>query len=395
MKSWGEIWTRINADKRGFFVLIRVYPRLSASKLSSLRRPRFGLLGLLCCLCLSIIGLTFAGAASVLARPLAQSVTVVSPADITTPTPTPLLKPTPVAPPHPTPLPSSIHTYTVRPGDTLLKVALEIGVDLNEMPCVVAPDFAANQPLVISDTLEIPLPGILCHEVQNGETLDAIATQYGVAPEAIYHLAWNHLGDQPLAEVRLKPGLHLRIPTIVPVLTEAHPITKTDAPQGFLPYMLSQSIETTPFAGYAIGGPGDSATAARAATKVPANWPYGSGHFFWPVYGWLTQTYRFDHRAVDIAATLGTPVTAADRGVVLRAGWNNQGYGLFVVIDHNIDYVTLYAHLSEILVKEGDVVAQGQVIGKVGSTGNSTGPHLHFEIRDFGRLTNPLELLGK
>jgi len=159
--------------------------------------------------------------------------------------------------------------------------------------------------------------------------------------------------------------------------------------------MLSQSIETTPFAGYAIGGPGDSATAARAATKVPANWPYGSGHFFWPVYGWLTQTYRFDHRAVDIAATLGTPVTAADRGVVLRAGWNNQGYGLFVVIDHNIDYVTLYAHLSEILVKEGDVVAQGQVIGKVGSTGNSTGPHLHFEIRDFGRLTNPLELLGK
>jgi murein DD-endopeptidase MepM/ murein hydrolase activator NlpD len=81
--------------------------------------------------------------------------------------------------------------------------------------------------------------------------------------------------------------------------------------------------------------------------------------------------------------------------VVIRAGWNNQGYGQFVVIDHNIDYLTLYAHLSEILVKEGQVIAQGQAIGRVGSTGNSTGPHLHFEIRDFGRQTNPLELLGR
>ena len=77
----------------------------------------------------------------------------------------------------------------------------------------------------------------------------------------------------------------------------------------------------------------------------------------------------------------------------MRAGWNEQGYGNFVVIDHQIDYVTLYSHLSDILVAEGDVVGQGQMIGTVGSTGNSTGAHLHFEIRDFGRRTNPLELL--
>jgi murein DD-endopeptidase MepM/ murein hydrolase activator NlpD len=79
--------------------------------------------------------------------------------------------------------------------------------------------------------------------------------------------------------------------------------------------------------------------------------------------------------------------------VVIRAGWNDQGYGNFVIIDHNIDYLTLYAHLDQIVVKEKDVVAQGQVIGTVGSTGNSTGPHLHFEIRDFGRRINPLDLL--
>ena len=84
---------------------------------------------------------------------------------------------------------------------------------------------------------------------------------------------------------------------------------------------------------------------------------------------------------------------AADRGVVVRAGWNNQGYGMFVVIDHNIDYVTLYSHLQDVYVDVGDVVAQGQVIGTVGSTGNSTGPHLHFELRDFGARINPLEAL--
>jgi murein DD-endopeptidase MepM/ murein hydrolase activator NlpD len=78
---------------------------------------------------------------------------------------------------------------------------------------------------------------------------------------------------------------------------------------------------------------------------------------------------------------------------VLRAGWNNQGYGYFVILDHQIDYLTLYAHLDRVLVSEGEVVGKGQVIGTVGTTGNSTGPHLHFEIRDFGRLINPLEIL--
>src|SRR5690606_16753323 len=78
---------------------------------------------------------------------------------------------------------------------------------------------------------------------------------------------------------------------------------------------------------------------------VPADWPYGSGAFAWPVYGWLTQGYRVGHSAIDIAAPLGTPITASDRGVVIRAGWSTVGYGQFVIVDHNIDYITLYAHL--------------------------------------------------
>ena len=86
-------------------------------------------------------------------------------------------------------------------------------------------------------------------------------------------------------------------------------------------------------------------------------------------------------------------MAAADRGVVIRAGWNDQGYGNFVVIDHNIDYITLYAHLDDIFVEEGQVVAQGALLGTMGSTGRSTGPHLHFEIRDFGRRVDPIPLL--
>ena len=80
-------------------------------------------------------------------------------------------------------------------------------------------------------------------------------------------------------------------------------------------------------------------------------------------------------------------------GKVIYAGWNPTGYGFRVVIDHGIDYVTLYAHLSDIYVQPGDIVGKGQVIGLSGANGNITGPHLHFEVRDFGRLIDPRKVL--
>jgi len=125
------------------------------------------------------------------------------------------------------------------------------------------------------------------------------------------------------------------------------------------------------------------------------DWPYGDGKFVWPVTGWISQGAHPGHVALDIAVPSGTPVKAADRGKVIMAGWNPTGYGFRVVIDHGIDYVTLYAHLSDIYVKAGDVVGKGQVVGASGANGNITGPHLHFEIRDFGRLTDPLPLLPR
>ncbi len=295
--------------------------------------------------------------------------------------------------------------YTVQAGDTLLTIALEVGIDLAKMPCAVAPTFQVNQPLVIGDQLEIPTATILCHQVQVGETLAAISTHYGVAAAAIYGLPWNGLQTTPLAAVTLTAGHYLRIdltPGSQPGDRQATLGTISTDTDDFLTWMLGQPLNTSPFVALAVGGPfaehqrrseNRAIVPAGQPGAVPQNWPYGSGNFAWPLAGWLTQPYRYDHRAIDIAAPAGTVVTAADRGVVVRAGWNNQGYGLFVIIDHNIDYITLYAHLSELFVTEGQVVAQGEALGQVGSTGNSTGPHLHFEIRDFGRLTNPLELL--
>lgn len=313
---------------------------------------------------------------------------VVNPEDISTPTPVYeiILQPTPTptatstapkfAPAH---APDEA-VYTVKPGDTLFRVALEIGVDVVSVPCAVGPMFDPEQPLVIGDAVAAPPPGWQCHAVLDGDTLASIADLYGVSPTALRAVAWNQL-PPTLGDYAPLPTNYVRVPTA----------QAGDGGGGFLTYMLNQPVGLSPIIALGTGGPRQAKR--EVVGPIPKDWPYGSGNFTWPVYGWLSQGYRFDHPAVDIAAPPDTFVTAADRGVVIRAGWNDQGYGLFVVIDHNIDYVTLYAHLDEVYVEEGDVVAQGQILGTVGSSGNSTGPHLHFEIRDFGRRANPLELL--
>lgn len=307
---------------------------------------------------------------------------------ITTPTPTRVPLPTPT--PQPAATPQPLDGYVVKEGDTLLSVALEMGIDVDEMGCLVRPEFDPSQPLVIGDRL-LPMPdGIACVRTNAGDSPRSLAATYHTTPDAIIAETWNQLDATP--DLPLEPGRFVRIPlgenrSFDPVML----VSSQDQTPPFLRIMLQQPANTLPQAVMGRGGPRRAAPNA----PVPANWPYGTGHFKWPVYGILTQGYRLDHRAVDIAAPIGTPITASDRGVVLRAGWNNQGYGNFVIIDHNIDYLTLYAHMDKILVHEGEVVGEGQVLGTVGSTGNSTGPHLHFEIRDFGRLANPLEFLAQ
>ena len=123
------------------------------------------------------------------------------------------------------------------------------------------------------------------------------------------------------------------------------------------------------------------------------------GRFAWPVRGRMTSRFgirgRRRHDGIDIAAPEGTPIAAAADGKVLFAGNQGTGYGNLVIIHHDDDMITVYAHCSQILVAEGQRVRQGQKIATVGSTGRSTGPHLHFEIRKRTKPRNPLFFLPK
>jgi murein DD-endopeptidase MepM/ murein hydrolase activator NlpD len=105
--------------------------------------------------------------------------------------------------------------------------------------------------------------------------------------------------------------------------------------------------------------------------------------------GRITQGFWHGHRAIDIGAPTGSAVQAADGGFVSFAGWTDVGYGYLIVIDHANGFATYYAHLSNIYVGVGQAVERGQVIGAVGNTGRSTGPHLHFEIRYYSEQLNP------
>jgi len=127
---------------------------------------------------------------------------------------------------------------------------------------------------------------------------------------------------------------------------------------------------------------------------------HGSGVLIWPLQGRITSRFGairrwgggYRHTGIDIAAPYGSPIVAADNGEVIFAGWWD-GYGKAIVIDHGHGRSTVYAHLSRIYVQVGNAVAKGQTIGLEGSTGYSTGPHLHFEVRINGVPVNPIRFL--
>jgi len=138
---------------------------------------------------------------------------------------------------------------------------------------------------------------------------------------------------------------------------------------------------------------------------------YSSGGLAWPMHGAMEQgfgpspywfepsityngvRYKHFHTGIDIATSYGTPIRAAADGQVIATGFSSWGYGLHVIIAHNPKLATLYAHMSKLAVAQGAEVKQGQIIGYEGSTGNSTGPHLHFEVRVDGNFVDPLGYL--
>ncbi len=246
-------------------------------------------------------------------------------------------------------------TYTVKPGDNVFALADKFGISVYTI--LWANEKLQGNPdlLRVGETLTIlPVSGVY-HTVKKGETVESIAKKYKVSPEAIVSFELNHLDkDHPTLKVGQK--------VIVPGGK------KPPRPQiVHIPYV-----------------------------KIPKGARRGTGRFIWPTNGVITQRFWSGHKAIDIGAPVGTPVVASDSGYVVFAsnGWN-WGYGKLIIVDHGNGYRTYYAHLSSILVRKGESVGKGQRIGSVGTTGHSTGPHLHFEIRYHNIHKNPLLLLGR
>ena len=139
-----------------------------------------------------------------------------------------------------------------------------------------------------------------------------------------------------------------------------------------------------------------SAQSAAAAASVAPSRSVSSSGFIWPVHGVVTSGYGWRwgrmHEGIDIAVSSGTPVVAAASGTIIVAGWMG-GYGNLVVVDHGNGIATAYGHNNTVTVGVGQAVAQGQLIAYSGSTGHSTGPHVHFEVRVNGAAVDPFGYL--
>ena len=248
---------------------------------------------------------------------------------------------------------TAIETYRVEAGDTVLGIASRFGLQPETIQWSNTTLERNPDLLQIGDELKIlPVDGVL-HTVVAGDTLSSLATKYKTDVGAIVGYGNNGLAD---ASAALIIGSEIVVPG------------------GIKPYI--------PQAVVAYSGP------------IPASAARGSGTFSWPASGSVTQQYWNGHRAIDIGSWTGSPVKATDSGYVIAAGggWNG-GYGNHVIIDHGNGFTTLYAHLNSIYVRPGENVARGQQIGAIGNTGNSTGPHLHFEIRYQGVPRNPFTYL--
>ena len=135
----------------------------------------------------------------------------------------------------------------------------------------------------------------------------------------------------------------------------------------------------------------------KKRTKSPIETKSPQKGMIWPLSGKITSLYGWrrgrHHDGIDIAARMGKPIVAAANGTVIYSGWRS-GYGRMVVVQHNRWLKTIYGHTSRNYVRRGEKVTQGQVIALVGSTGRSTGPHLHFEVRNTLGAQNPMNYLA-
>lgn len=231
-----------------------------------------------------------------------------------------------------------VSVYTVRPGDDLETIARLFNVSVNTIRW--SNDLKKGQALKVGETLAIlPITGVK-HVVKKGDSLKSLALKYKGDLQEI--IVYNDLNPNE----ELKVGEIIIIP---------------DGEEGTIVQTVKQTTKV-------VAKPSNSA---------------GRGYYLWPVAGGRKTQGLHGHNAIDIGAPIGTPVYASADGRVILArysGWNG-GYGNYFIIAHSNGTQTVYAHCTKIYVSVGQRVEKGEVVGTVGSTGRSTGSHLHFEVR--------------
>jgi murein DD-endopeptidase MepM/ murein hydrolase activator NlpD len=286
---------------------------------------------------------------------------------------------------------SGTETYTVQSGDAVATIARRFGVNVGTI--VWANNLSRNASIKPGDTLRIPATSGVLHLVKRGETLGQLANSYKVDISAI---------TQANAGITtLVPGKEILIPGGSPLATVATngttpaatkpAATRITTTQGTVrPDIPLAKIKNKAVDVYQelVNTPSDSRAKPEDKEEVAVK---ASSKLFWPTdLHVINQYYGWAHTGVDLDGDYANAIYAAADGVVETAGWNNGGYGLQVVIDHQNGFRTRYGHSSKLFVKTGDHVKRGQVIAMIGTTGRSTGTHLHFEVYVNGKRVNPL-----
>lgn len=255
---------------------------------------------------------------------------------------------------------SDVIYYTVNNGDTISSIAKKFGISVNTI--LWSNNLTAFSLIRAGNSLSIlPVSGVT-YKVKSGDTVGKIARNFGVGEDEIFK--YNN--------IKSANGLVIGQTVIIPG---------------------GKQITTSSNIAKAVTSTKNNAAAVIEKLVNPKKAPDAGGKMAWPTEGHrITQYYSWRHTGLDIANKVGTPLYAAEAGKVEFSGWSN-GYGNNVVINHGGGKKTRYAHASKLFVKVGDSVDRGEQIAAMGSTGWSTGPHIHFEVIINGTKYNPLSYI--